>query len=67
MKIGVGVEGPSDRIFWDKLLHKSFSPAVRFDVRAMKDRARLIRSAPALLESFRGLSLCRRFHTGGSR
>ena len=55
MKIGVGVEGPSDRIFWDKLLHKSFSPAVRFDVRAMKDRARLIRSTPALLESFRGL------------
>lgn len=55
MKIGVGVEGPSDRIFWDKLLHKSFSPAVRFDVRAMKGRAQLIRSTPALLESFRGL------------
>ena len=28
MKVGVAVEGPSDRVFWDKILHKHF-PAIR--------------------------------------
>ena len=37
MRIGVGVEGPSDLAFWDKVLHKHF-PGVRFDIRNMKDR-----------------------------
>ena len=46
MKIGVGVEGPSDRAFWDKVLHKYF-PGVRFDIRNMKTRDKLIRADPA--------------------
>ena len=54
MRIGVGVEGPSDRAFWDKVLHKHF-PGVRFDIRNMKDRGKLIRAAPRLLDSFRSL------------
>lgn len=52
MTIGVGVEGPSDRTFWNKVLHKYFK-STRFDVRVMKDRARLIRETPRLLEAFR--------------
>ncbi len=54
MRIGVGVEGPSDRAFWDKVLHKHF-PGVRFDIRNMKTREKLIRQTPRLLESFRSL------------
>ena len=53
MIIGVGVEGPSDRTFWDKVLHKHFR-GVRFDVRNMKNRCQLIRETPRLLETFRG-------------
>ncbi len=52
MTIGVGVEGPSDRAFWDKVLHKHF-PGVRFDIRNMKTRDKLIRATPRLLDSFR--------------
>lgn len=52
MIIGVGVEGPSDRAFLDKVLHKHFR-RWRFDLRMMKDRARLIRETPRLLETFR--------------
>lgn len=52
MKFGVGVEGPSDRIFWDKVLNKYFRPH-RFDVRKMNGREGLIRGTPALLEQFR--------------
>ena len=40
MTVGVGVEGPSDRDFWDKVLHKHF-PVVRFDVRNMKNSERV--------------------------
>lgn len=54
MTIGVGVEGPSDRAFWDKVLHKHF-PGVRFDIRNMKTREKLIRATPRLLDSFRSL------------
>lgn len=53
MTIGVGVEGPSDRAFWDKVLHKHFR-RVKFDIRNMKNRDKLIREAPNLLETFRG-------------
>ena len=53
MSIGVGVEGPSDRTFWDKVLHKHFR-GVHFDVRNMKNRCQLIRETPRLLETFRG-------------
>ena len=52
MTIGVGVEGPSDRAFWDKVLHKHF-PGARFDIRNMKTRDKLIRATPRLLDSFR--------------
>ena len=52
MTIGVGVEGPSDRIFWHKVLHKHFRN-LRFDIRSMKGRGSLIRDAQRLLETFR--------------
>lgn len=52
MTIGVGVEGPSDFQFWHKVLHKHFR-GCRFDVRNMKNRDKLIRETPKLLETFR--------------
>lgn len=51
MTIGVGVEGPSDFQFWNKVLHKHFR-GHRFDIRNMKNRDKLIRETPRLLESF---------------
>jgi hypothetical protein len=53
MTIGVGVEGPSDLQFWDKVLHKHFRGHT-FDVRNMKNRDKLIRETPRLMESFAG-------------
>ncbi len=53
-RIGVGVEGPSDLKFWRKFLHRSFCGRL-FDVRNMKNRSRLIRDTPRLLDMFRGL------------
>ena len=52
MTFGVGVEGPSDYQFWHKVLHKHFR-SCRFDVRNMKNRDKLIRETPKLLETFR--------------
>ncbi|HXT40035.1 MAG TPA: DUF4276 family protein [Candidatus Angelobacter sp.] len=52
MTFGVGVEGPSDFQFWHKVLHKYFR-GCRFDVRNMKNRDKLIRETPKLLETFR--------------
>jgi hypothetical protein len=52
MTFGVGVEGPSDFQFWNKVLHKHFR-GCRFDVRNMKNRDKLIRETPKLLETFR--------------
>lgn len=52
--IGIGVEGPSDLHFWNKVLPKHF-PRWRFDVRMMKNRDKLIRESPKLLEAFRSL------------
>ena len=54
MKIGVGVEGPSDRVFWHRVLHKHFR-GIQFDVRNMRTKETLIRQAPQLLEAFRSL------------
>lgn len=51
MTIGVGVEGPSDRIFWEKVLHKHFR-RLRFDIRALNNREKLIRATPQLLATF---------------
>lgn len=52
MNFGVGVEGPSDFQFWNKVLPKHFRGCT-FDVRNMKNRDKLIRETPRLLESFR--------------
>jgi len=52
VRFGVGVEGPSDFQFWNKVLHKHFR-SCRFDVRNMKNRDKLIRETPQLLETFR--------------
>ena len=49
MTFGVGVEGPSDYQFWHKVLHKHFR-GCRFDVRNMKNRDKLIRETPKLLD-----------------
>jgi hypothetical protein len=54
MKFGVGVEGPSDRVFWEKVLHRSF-PGCRFDIRNMKNRQKLIRETPILFDTFKDL------------
>jgi hypothetical protein len=51
MTIGVGVEGPSDFRFWHKVLHKHFR-GIKFDVRNMKNREKLIRLTPDLFETF---------------
>jgi hypothetical protein len=52
MTFGVGVEGPSDYQFWHKVLHTHFR-GCRFDVRNMKNRDKLIRETPKLLDTFR--------------
>lgn len=54
MTIGVGVEGASERVFWTKVLHKNFR-SIRFDVRNLKNKERLIRATPQLLDAFRSL------------
>ena len=54
MTIGVGVEGASERTFWTKVLPKNFA-GVRFDVRNLKNKERLIRATPRLLDAFRSL------------
>ena len=54
MRIGVGVEGPSDRAFWHEVLHKHFG-GIQFDVRTMGSKETLIRQTPRLLEAFRSL------------
>lgn len=59
MKIGVAVQGPSDREFFDKVLHKHFH-GVKFDVRNLKSQNKLIREAPALFETFRSAG----YHAG---
>lgn len=53
MTIGIGVEGISDKIFFDKILHKRF-PNCRLQIRNLKDKSRLIRDSAKLLENFRG-------------
>ncbi len=53
MKIGVGVEGPSDFQFWSKVLPKFFR-GWQFDIRNMKNRSKLVGATPDLVEEFRG-------------
>ena len=47
MTIGVGVEGASEWTFWKKVLHKNFG-GIRFDVRNLKNKEKLIRATPQL-------------------
>lgn len=54
LTIGIGVEGPSDRAFWQKVLEKHFRK-IRFDIRSMNNRSKLIRESPKLIEQFQGL------------
>lgn len=51
-RIAVAVQGPSDKLFWDRVLHRSFEHA-RFDVRDLKSQSKLVMAAPALIDSFR--------------
>lgn len=52
LKIGVGVEGPSDRAFLSKVLHRSFQ-GFMFDIRSMNNKDKLIRRADDLVDDFR--------------
>ena len=52
LRIGVGVEGPSDQAFLRTLLHREFQGAL-FDVRAVKGRTQLERKAASLIDDFR--------------
>ncbi len=60
MKIGIAVQGPSDREFFDKVLHKHFH-GITFDVRNLKSQHKLIRQAPTLLDTFRDAGYCAGF------
>jgi hypothetical protein len=52
--VGVGVEGPSDKAFWDTILHREFkNRGFLFDVRNMDHREKLIRDTPKLYADFR--------------
>lgn len=55
MRIGVAVEGPSDKAFWDKILKKYFTQD-EFFVRNMGCRTKLIRETPRLVENYRALN-----------
>jgi hypothetical protein len=53
-KIGVVVEGPSDLIFWERVLARQFAgQGCLFPVRSLGGRDRLIREAPNLSDDFR--------------
>ena len=51
-KIGIGVEGVSDRDFWRPFLRRIF-PGIDFKFWTMKGREKLIRRTPDLLDTFR--------------
>lgn len=52
IRIGIGVEGPSDKAFWEKVLHRSF-PGCLFKIVNLSGRIPLARTAPDLSEGFR--------------
>ena len=51
-KIGVAVQGPSDFVFWNRVLHKHIA-GVSFSVRDLKSQQKLAAAAGALAEGFR--------------
>ncbi|MEO8353739.1 MAG: DUF4276 family protein [Chthoniobacteraceae bacterium] len=58
IRIGVGVEGPSDFPFWTKVLPRAFaSRGVIFGISAMHGRGKLVRGAEDLLGAF-GAARC---------
>ena len=56
MKIGVIVEGPSDKKFWDRILHK-FTEDMWFDVRVLKNKQQAIRNTPRMVDMFRSAGM----------
>jgi hypothetical protein len=52
IRIGVGVEGPSDKAFWEKVLHRSF-PGCLFKIVNLSGKIPLARTAPDVAERFR--------------
>ncbi len=52
IRIGIGVEGPSDKAFWEKVLHRSF-PGCLFNIATLSGRTTLARIAPDVAEGFR--------------
>lgn len=52
IRIGIGVEGPSDKAFWEKVLHRSF-PGCWFTIVTLSGRIPLARTAPEMAEGFR--------------
>ena len=53
IRIGIGVEGPSDYTFWNKVLPRYFAGAgVVFQVSVMHGRSKLISGAERLLAAF---------------
>jgi hypothetical protein len=53
-EIGVAVEGPSDLIFWDRVLGRQFAgQSCLFRIRSLGGRDRLIREAPNLTDDYR--------------
>ncbi len=53
-KIAVVVEGPSDEVFWEKVLHREFAHLCRFKVMSKNGRTKVIRDAEGLTEVLRG-------------
>lgn len=53
IRIGIGVEGPSDYTFWNKVLHRHFANSgVLFRISVMHNRSKLIGGAERLLAAF---------------
>lgn len=53
-KIAVVVEGPSDEVFWEKVLHREFAHRCRFKVIKQNGRTNVIAASSDLVESLRG-------------
>ncbi len=52
-RVGVVVEGPTDFVFWNRVLGRAFSSrGYWFDVRSLKGIDRVIQEAPALADDF---------------
>lgn len=53
-KIAVVVEGPSDEVFWEKVLNREFAHRCRFKVIKQNGRTNVIAASSDLAESLRG-------------